>query len=83
LEGYSIICETNYLSNGTVKFVLNWTDSQGIDQYISNNNSASGVAKNFLMVIFLSFNHFFFHYLYWIYVLILFIYLKKNNLAIK
>ncbi|CAB4437992.1 unnamed protein product [Rhizophagus irregularis] len=51
LEGYSIICETNYLSNGTVKFVLNWTDSQGIDQYISNNNSASGVAKNFLMLL--------------------------------
>ncbi|CAB4414871.1 unnamed protein product [Rhizophagus irregularis] len=51
LEGYSIICETNYLSNGMVKFVLNWTDSQGIDQYISNNNSASGVAKNFLMLL--------------------------------
>jgi len=52
LEGYSIICETNYLSNGMVKFVLNWKDSQGIDRYISNNNSASGVAKDFLMVIF-------------------------------
>ncbi|CAB5355050.1 unnamed protein product [Rhizophagus irregularis] len=51
LEGYSIICETNYLSNGMVKFVLNWKDSQGIDQYISNNNSASGVAKNFLMLL--------------------------------
>ena len=31
LEGYDVICETNYLSNGSVKFVLNWKDTQGID----------------------------------------------------
>ncbi|PKC67748.1 hypothetical protein RhiirA1_393474 [Rhizophagus irregularis] len=51
LEGYDIICETNYSSNGTVKFILNWKDSQGIDRYISNNNSASGVGKDFLMLL--------------------------------
>ncbi|GBC36175.2 hypothetical protein GLOIN_2v1763541 [Rhizophagus irregularis DAOM 181602=DAOM 197198] len=51
LEEYDIICETNYSSNGTVKFILNWKDSQGIDRYISNNNSASGVGKDFLMLL--------------------------------
>ncbi|CAB5379833.1 unnamed protein product [Rhizophagus irregularis] len=51
LEGYKIVCETNYLLDGTVKFTLNWKDSQDIDRYISNNNSTSGVAKDFLKLL--------------------------------
>ncbi|CAG8746439.1 8925_t:CDS:2, partial [Rhizophagus irregularis] len=31
LEGYKIVCETNYLLDGTVKFTLNWKDSQAKD----------------------------------------------------
>ncbi|EXX79211.1 hypothetical protein RirG_007870 [Rhizophagus irregularis DAOM 197198w] len=51
LEGYKIVCETNYLLDGTVKFTLNWKDSQGINRYISNNNFASGIAKDFLKLL--------------------------------
>ncbi|PKC68850.1 hypothetical protein RhiirA1_456734 [Rhizophagus irregularis] len=51
LEGYKIVCKTNYLLDGTVKFTLNWKDSQGINWYISNNNSASGIAKDFLKLL--------------------------------
>jgi hypothetical protein len=51
--GILIICESNYLSNGKIKYSIEWKDHNNISKTISNTRSSSGVAKEFYKVIFI------------------------------
>lgn len=53
LGGFSIICESNYLPNGKVKYSIEWKDNDNVSKIISNIRSSSGVASDFYKVIFI------------------------------
>lgn len=52
LGGVSIICESNYLPNGKIKYSIEWKDNN-VSKIISNTRSSSGVANEFYKVIFI------------------------------
>ena len=59
LGGFPIICESNYLSDGKVKYSIEWKDNNNVSKIISNTRSSSGVANEFYKVIILFNKRFF------------------------
>ena len=53
LEGFPIICESNYLPNGKIKYSIEWKDNNNVSKIISNIRSSSGIANDFYKVIFI------------------------------
>lgn len=53
LGGFPIICESNYLPNGKVKYSIEWKDNNNVSKIISNTRSSSGVASDFYKVFFI------------------------------
>ncbi|CAB5348004.1 unnamed protein product [Rhizophagus irregularis] len=51
LGGFLIICESNYLPNGKIKYSIEWKDHNNISKIISNSQSSSGVANEFYKII--------------------------------
>ncbi|EXX62944.1 hypothetical protein RirG_157020 [Rhizophagus irregularis DAOM 197198w] len=47
LGGFQIICESNYLPNGKIKYSIEWKDNNNVSKIISNTRSSSGVANDF------------------------------------